>query len=199
MRTPRGTLASPVCPSCTLPVCFMSSVRPLCTQRQLLRYNDNNSGVHGAQVFSFGREMYRTGLEDIRCRLRLRLREKAMTAADLAGLTGHGERVVQGWLEEGSTRKIRADFLGKCEEAGFASARWLLTGLGPRDPDATDALRLTVIERVIAGAVDQEELQALATSTAAADRREAVRRSIDRDEGDEGRRPDRRTGTDRRR
>jgi len=80
---------------------------------------------------------------EVRRRLRDLLEQRGMSARQLAILTGDPEKTVQRWIS-GDTETIPADFIGRCEERGFASARWLLRNDGP-----VEAIPVTAQERAI--------------------------------------------------
>ena len=87
---------------------------------------------------------------------------RRLSAAALARLTTWDERVVQNYVKaDGPT--IPAEFVARCEEEGFVSARWLLLEEGLPDVVESDeeGLRLQVIGRVVDGEIDTATLRDL--------------------------------------
>lgn len=90
--------------------------------------------------------------EAVRRRLKQRLKRKKMSARQLALLTGDDEKNVQRYVK-GKSKAIPADFIGRCEAKGFASAQWLLLEKGSPDvvPPSEAVERLTVIGSIAEG------------------------------------------------
>lgn len=107
-----------------------------------------------------------TDAEAVRRRLEERLDELGMSARKLALLTGDPEKNVQRYVKEGEkgTTTIPADFIGRCQAKGFASAAWLLTGQEPRDvvePTAEQAAMrevVAIVDRLRSGGAVAEAI-----------------------------------------
>ena len=82
----------------------------------------------------------RTDVED---RISRRMEETGITGRALARATGERPSNVQRWLKDGGAPTA---FLLACEEAGLASAAWLLTGHGA--PDASEIQAQEILERI---------------------------------------------------
>jgi len=107
-------------------------------------------------VKGFMRQMCPTDIEKVRERLNQRLRDEGIAARALAALTGDSEKNVQRWVG-GKTEAIPADFIGRCERVGFASAQWLLTGGGTPTPQSPGhAVRQVVAVRRVLDATESE-------------------------------------------
>ena len=93
-----------------------------------------------------------TSVEQVRQRLKGLLVQQGISARQLAKVTRDDEKNVQRWVS-GKTESIPADFIGRCEAFGFASARYLLRGVGPRRPvpGDTSAQVLGEIEALLEG------------------------------------------------
>lgn len=113
-----------------------------------------NIGASGATRKGYVSRNRRTDIVEVRGRLVSRLAGRS--ARWLAGETGYSEKNVQRYVS-GESSTIPADFIGSCEEAGFASARWLLLGEGSPDP-----IQATTAETVLG------EIQRLTSDPAAA-------------------------------
>lgn len=107
--------------------------------------------------------MLRHDLEEIR----RRLNELGLPGTVLAAKTGHNARTVQDYLSKPG-RDIPADFIAKLEDAGVASARWLLLEEGEpavAHPEL-QGKRLRVIGKIAEGKLDPgtlAEIEKLAT------------------------------------
>lgn len=104
-------------------------------------------------------------MEAVRGRLKTRVAQRfGGSARQLAHLTGDDEKNVQRWVS-GQSKTIPADFIGRCEAKGFASARWLLTGDGPPEPHKPGEAESIVqaVGLVLGGKVDPADVIELAT------------------------------------
>lgn len=108
----------------------------------------------------------RTDMDAIRSRLVDRMREKKMEGdyAALADVTKDDRawvrRIVVGEIET-----IPADYIGRLEEAGFVSARWLVAArlpmdVQPDDEQVTPATRLLLI-KILLGDESNEQVREL--------------------------------------
>ena len=106
-------------------------------------------------------------VEQVRQRLKSLLVQQGISARQLAKVTRDDEKNVQRWVS-GKTEAIPADFIGRCEAFGFASARYLLRGVGPRRPipGDTSAQVLGEIEALLGGLRPLQSLEGEASPEA---------------------------------
>lgn len=82
--------------------------------------------------------------EEIVGRLKRRMDQLGLNTTALAEMVGEAQQTVSRWVN--GTSKIPARFIGACEEAGVANARWLLTGRGA--PDVVEGEAQEILEAV---------------------------------------------------
>lgn len=114
-------------------------------------------------VKGFDGQKWATTVEGIRARLKLLLEERGWSAAELARQVGLPPKNVQRLLG-GTTDSVPAELVGRLEEKGIASARWLFTEEGTMEPIPPPEAEVLVaaIRRLVRPGRRREELEALA-------------------------------------
>ncbi len=133
-----------------------------------------------------------TDTRAVRGRLQERLHEKGMSARALALLTGDPPKNVQRYVRDdgGGTDTIPADFIGRCQARGFASAAWLLTGDEPRDVVGPSAEQAAF--RQVAAIVDRVRAESKAAAAKAAKLEAGQTSEVDSDAAPQPRIPEKR-------